>query len=65
MDPGPENRSRAYRYGWQDGRYGGPERFTESRRPAELNVPSKRLDNYRRHRAGHESRRSGYLLEAS
>jgi len=65
MDLEPENRRMAYRFGWQDGRYADPQRFTENRRLVVLNAPSERLDYYRGHRAGRESRFSGHLLEAS
>jgi hypothetical protein len=58
--------SKAYWYGWQDGRYGEQRCFTGNHRLAGLTCPSDRLDYYRGHRAGHESRlREEHLLEAS
>ena len=58
--------SKAYGYGWQDGRYGEPCCFTVNHRLASLTAPSDRLDYYRGHREGRETRlRYGRLLEAS
>jgi hypothetical protein len=58
--------NKAYRYGWNDGRYGERYCFTENRRLAELEAPAERLDYYRGHRAGQEARQhSGDLLRAS
>ena len=66
MSQKTQNHSTAYWYGWKDGRYGEPCCFTENRRLAELAVPAERLDYYRGHRAGRETRPpDGYLLEAS
>ena len=66
MNRRPENHSVAYRYGWMDGCYGEPGRFTENRRLAELQIPSDRLDYYRGHRAGRGYRRlRAHLIEAS
>lgn len=60
-----ESRSTAYRHGWHDGRYGEHRCFTENRRLAWLQGPSERLDYYRGHRTGRESRmRDARLLEA-
>jgi hypothetical protein len=62
----PQTRSRAYRYGWLDGRYEEPGYFTDNHRLASLTTPSDRLDYYRGHRAGRETRlRDGRLPEAS
>ena len=64
--PDPESCSSAYWHGWQDGRHGDPQRFTENPRLAELTAPHERLDYYQGHRAGNESRRNSLdLLEAS
>ena len=61
-----ENHSKAYWCGWLDGRYGAPECFTENRRLAEWEAASDRLDYYKGHRAGRETRRHSHdLLEAS
>lgn len=58
--------NRAYWCGWHDGHYGEPGCFTENHRLAEWDVPSDRLDYYRGHRAGRESRlHSGALLKVS
>ncbi len=58
--------SRAYRCGWIDGRYGELGCFTENRRLAEWEGVSDRLDYYRGHRAGRETRkRSNPLVRAS
>ena len=66
MNQQGENRSTAYRHGWHDGRYGEPRCFTENQRLAWLETPSDRLDYYRGHRAGRESRmRAARLPEAS
>jgi hypothetical protein len=60
------NRSTAYRYGWHDGRFGELRCFTDNQRLADLEAPSERLDYYRGHRAGRETRlRDTQLLEAS
>ena len=57
--------SRAYRCGWIDGCYGELECFTENRRLAEWEAASDRLDYYRGHRAGRETRqRSSLPLQA-
>jgi hypothetical protein len=61
-----QNNIKAYRYGWNDGRYGQPCCFTENCRLAEFEAPAERLDYYRGHRSGWEARRhSGDLLRAS
>ena len=61
-----ETRSKAYWCGWLDGRYGASGCFTENHRLAEWEAASDRLDYYRGHRAGRETRRhSSKLLEAS
>ena len=61
-----QDRTSAYRHGWNDGRYGEPCCFTENERLAGLETPSDRLDYYRGHRAGRETRlRDGHLLKAS
>jgi hypothetical protein len=61
-----KNNNRAYRYGWNDGRYGLQCCFTENGRLAEFEAPAERLDYYRGHRVGWEDRRhSGDLLRAS
>jgi hypothetical protein len=66
MDRGAQNHTSAYRHGWYDGRYGEPCCFTDNERLAALEAPSDRLDYYRGHRAGSETRlRDEYLLEAS
>jgi hypothetical protein len=66
MNRKPQSRSRAYWYGWKDGRYVEPCCFTENRRLAELEAPAERLDYYRGHRTGYETRlRDGHLREAS
>lgn len=58
--------SRAYRYGWIDGYCGEPGCFTENRWPAEWKTASDRLEYYRGHRAGRETRqRSAPSLKAS
>jgi hypothetical protein len=62
----PRSHSKAYGYGWQDGRYGEPCCFTDNHRLASLTSLSDRLDYYRGHREGRETRlRDGHLLEAS
>ena len=59
------DRSEAYRQGWLDGRYGGPELLTESRLLARWEGHD-RLDFYRGRRAGREARTGkGRLIEAS
>ena len=61
-----QDHTSAYRHGWNDGRYGEPCCFTDNERLAGLETPSDRLDYYRGHRAGRETRlRDGHLLEAS
>ena len=66
MDREPQNHTSAYRHGLNDGRYGEPCCFTDNERLAGLETPSDRLDYYRGHRAGRETRlRDGHLLEAS
>ena len=56
----------AYRCGWVAGRYGRLGCFTENRRLAEWERTSDRLDYYRGHRAGRETRRrSNSLVRAS
>jgi len=66
MSRKPQIHSRAYWYGWQDGRYGEPRCFTDNHRLAELTVSSDRLDYYRGHRAGRQTRlRDEHLLDAS
>ena len=54
--------SRAYRCGWIDGYHGDIGCFTENRRLAEWETASDRLDYYRGHRAGQETRRRSSLL---
>ena len=62
INPG---RSEAYRQGWLDGRYGGPEPLTESRLLARWEGHD-RLDFYRGRRAGREARAGkNRLMEAS
>ena len=59
-------KSLAYRRGWIDGHYGELGCFTENRRLAEWEKSSDRLDYYRGHRAGTETRkRSDPLVRAS
>ena len=66
MSRRPRTRSRAFRLGWQDGRYEEPGCFTDNHRLASLTTPSDRLDYYRGHRAGRETRRrDDRLPEAS
>ncbi len=48
----------AYRCGWIDGCYSEPGCFTENRRLAEWKMASDRLDYYRGHRAGRETRQA-------
>ncbi len=56
----------AYQCGWIDGCYREPGCFTENRRLAEWKMASDRLDYYRGHRAGRETRRrSSLLVQAS
>jgi hypothetical protein len=56
----------AYRCGWIDGCYGEPGCFIKSRRLAEWERASERLDYYRGHRAGYVARqRSNLLARAS
>ena len=56
----------AYRCGWIDGCYGELGCFTENHRLAEWERTSERLDYYRGHRAGRETRRrNGLLVRAS
>jgi hypothetical protein len=58
--------NKAYWYGWRDGRYGERCCFTENSRLAALEAPAERLDYYRGHRAGYETRfQDGHLREAS
>ncbi|HEX5848063.1 MAG TPA: hypothetical protein VFY59_02620 [Rubrobacter sp.] len=58
--------SEAYWSGWLDGRYGDPQRFTDNRRLARWGSAADRLDYYRGHRAGYETRVSKVrLAEAS
>ncbi len=47
----------AYRCGWVDGYYGELGCFTENRRLAGWEWASERLDYYRGHRAGRETRK--------
>ena len=55
----------AYRCGWFDGYYGEPGCFTENHRLAEWETASDRLNYYRGHRDGQESRlRGGPLVRA-
>ena len=66
MSRRPRIHSRAYRCGWNDGRYAELYYFTENRSLANLECPSERLDYYRGHRAGRTARlRKDHLLEAS
>jgi len=66
MSRKPQSHSSAYWRGWRDGRYGDPCCFTENRRLADLEAPSERLDYYRGHRAGRETRlHEGRLPDAS
>ena len=61
-----QDRTSAYRHGWNDGRYGEPCCFTDNERLAGMETPSDRLDYYRGHRAGRETRLcDDHLLEAS
>jgi hypothetical protein len=61
-----QDRTSAYRYGWHDGRYGEPCCFSDNSRLTTLEAPSDRLDYYRGHRAGTETRlRESLLLDAS
>ena len=53
------NRGGPYWCGWLDGRYGATKCFTTNRRLAQWETPSDRLDYYRGHRAGRETRRRG------
>jgi hypothetical protein len=56
----------AYRCGWFDGYYDEPGCFTENQRLAEWEKASDRLNYYRGHRAGRETRRrSGLRARAS
>ncbi len=56
----------AYRCGWIDGCYGEPGCFTDNHRLTEWKMASDRLDYYRGHRAGRETRqRTGFRLQAS
>ena len=56
----------AYRCGWIDGYDGELGCFTENRRLTEWKTTSDRLDYYRGHRAGRETRqRGGSRLRAS
>jgi ribosomal protein L37AE/L43A len=58
--------SEAYWSGWLDGRYGDPQQFTNNRRLARWEDAADRLDYYRGHRAGHETRVGKVrLVEAS
>jgi hypothetical protein len=54
--------SLAYRCGWIDGFYEELGCFTENRRLAEWETASARLDYYRGHRDGRETRLNGGLL---
>jgi hypothetical protein len=65
MDAASQVRTTPYWYGWHDGRYGDTRPFTDNRRLPQIEAPSDRLDYYRGHRAGRESRTSDRLLEAS
>ena len=60
---------KAYQRGWIAGRYGELGRFTENHRLAEWQEASERLEYYRGHRAGRQTRqlqqRSLHLLQAS
>ena len=59
-------KSVAYRSGWTDGYYGELGCFTENRRLTEWEWASDRLDYYRGHRAGRETRkRKNPLVRAS
>ena len=59
-------KSAAYRRGWVDGYYGELGCFTKNRRLTEWEKASDRLDYYRGHRAGTETRkRSDPLVRAS
>ncbi len=59
-------KSVAYQCGWEDGYHGELGCFTENRRLAEWDLASERLDYYRGHRAGTETRRrSNPLVRAS
>ena len=63
---GKLEKSVAYRCGWVDGYYGELGCFTGNRRLAEWEWASDRLDYYRGHRAGRETRqRSNPLVRAS
>jgi hypothetical protein len=65
MDTASQVLTTPYWYGWHDGRYGDIRRFTENHRLAQLEAPFERLDYYRGHRGGRESRISERLLKAS
>ncbi len=52
----PRIRSTAYRDGWQGGRYEEPCCFTHNHRLASLRAPCDRLEYFRGHRAGRETR---------
>jgi hypothetical protein len=67
MSRKPRTHSTAYRCGWRDGRYEEPCCFTDNHRLASLKATSDRLDYYRGHRAGRETRLrdDGHLLGSS
>jgi ribosomal protein L37AE/L43A len=55
-EPTPEYHSRAYWYGWIDGRFREIGSFTENLNLVRYSAPADRLDYYRGHRAGTEAR---------
>ena len=64
MSPKPRICGTVYRDGWQEGRYEVPCCFTDNHRLASLKAHSDRLEYYRGHRAGRETRlRDDHLLE--
>ena len=54
----PNEHSEAYWAGWQDGRFGERDSFVDNPNLARWEAPLDRLDYYRGHRAGSESRQS-------
>jgi uncharacterized Zn finger protein (UPF0148 family) len=60
----PDEHGEAWRAGWMDGHFGERASFVDNPNLAEWEAPSDRLDYYRGHRAGSETRRdrTGPLL---
>ena len=56
VDWRPDDRGEAYWWGWLDGRYGERVDFTRNRRLQALEDPAERLNYYKGHRAGRETR---------